>query len=121
VTKKRQDKNQKFTQPKKSKAGLYSIVGVVTVIIVIASYFAFGSDKPSASVNAAANVGQKVNYSPNDKLEQTIVESKIENGKAIVSTLSTVKDKKFIWTEYKANGDNLELPQTVLDAWEPRI
>jgi len=110
VTNKRKEKNQKFTQEKQSKAGLYSIVGIVAVIIIIASYFAFSnSDKPSASVKAAADAGQKVNYSPNDKLEQTIVESKVENGKAIVATLSTVKEKKFIWTEYKANGKRIPL------------
>ena len=88
MTNKRKEKNHKFTQKKQSKAGLYSIVGIVAVMIIIASYFAFGnSDKPSASVNATADAGQKVNYSPNDKLEQTIVESKVENGKAIVATL----------------------------------
>ena len=49
MTNKRKEKNQKFTQEKQSKAGLYSIVGIVAVIIIIASYFAFGnSDKPSA-------------------------------------------------------------------------
>ena len=108
---KREDKNQKFTQEKKSnKAVLFSTVGIVAVILVIASYLAFGnSDKPSTSVNTAANTGQKMDYSPNDKLEQTVVESKVENGKAIVTTLSTVKEKKFIWTEYKANGKRIPL------------
>jgi len=110
MTNKRKEKNHKFTQKKQSKAGLYSIVGIVAVMIIIASYFAFGnSDKPSASVNATADAGQKVNYSPNDKLEQTVVESKVENGKAIVATLSTVKEKKFIWTDYKANGKRIPL------------
>ena len=110
MTNKREEKNQRFSQEKQSKAGLYSIVGIVAVMIIIASYLAFAnSNKPSASVNAAANTGQKVNYSPNDKLEQAIVESKVENGKAIVATLSTVKEKKFIWTEYKANGKRIPL------------
>lgn len=190
----RTEKNQKFTQPKKSKAVLFSIVGLVAVIIMIGSYVLFANnDSTSSSVKAAADIGQTMNYSQNDKLEQTIVESKVENGKAIVATLSTVKEKKFIWTEYKANGkripltafiqpdgkvmvavsfcepckgetfhitgnqlvcnvcgtvwdlqtlkgvsggcqtyppealtyslngDNLEIPQTVLDAWEPRV
>jgi uncharacterized membrane protein len=106
----REEKNQKFTQPKQSKAVLYSLVGIVAVIIIIASYLAFGnSDKPNASVKAAADTGQKVNYSPDNKLEQTKVVSKVENGKAIVATLSTVKEKKFIWTEYKANGKRIPL------------
>ena len=110
MSNKREEKNQKFTQEKQGKAGLYSIVGIVVVMIIIASYLAFGnSDKLSASVNAVADTGQKANYSSNDKLEQTIVESKVENGKAIVATLSTVKDKKFIWTEYKANGKRIPL------------
>ena len=110
MTNKRGEKNQKFTQPKKGKAMLYSMVGIVGVIIIIASYLAFGnSDKPSASVNAAANAEQKVNYSPNDKLEQTVVESKVENGKELVATLSMVKEKKFIRTDYKANGKTVPL------------
>ena len=109
MTNKREEKNHKFTQPKKSKAGLYSIVGIVAVLVIIGSYFAFGSDKPSASVNAAADAGQKVNYSSTGKLEQTVLESKVENGKEIVATLSTVKEKKFIRTEYKANGKRVPL------------
>lgn len=190
----RNEKKQKFIQPKKSKARLYSIVGVVAVLVIIGSYFLFGNANiPNSSVKTAADIGQKVNYSPNDKLEQTVLDSKVENGKELVTTLSTVKEKKFIRTEYKAdgktvpltafiqpdgkvmvavsfcepckstsfhisgnqlicntcgttwdlqtlkgisggcqtyppqaltyslNGDNLEIPQTVLDAWAPRV
>lgn len=110
MTNNREEKKHKFTQGKKSKAGLYSLVGIVAVMFIIVSYLAFGSsDNPSGSVNAAADVGQKVNYNANDKLEQTKVVSKVENGKAIIATLSTVKDKKFIWTEYKANGKRVPL------------
>lgn len=110
MTNKREEKNRKFTQPKQSKAVLYSTIGIVAVMLIVAGYLAFGNgDKPSASVNAAADTGQKANYSPNNKLEQTIVESKVENGNAIVATLSTVKEKKFIWTEYKANGKRVPL------------
>ncbi|KUO74190.1 MAG: hypothetical protein APF81_04695 [Desulfosporosinus sp. BRH_c37] len=106
----RKGKNQKFTQPKKSKAGLYSIVGVVAVLVIIGSYFLFGnSDNSNSSVKTAANIGQKVNYSSNDKLEQTVLDSKVENGKEIVTTLSTVMEKKFIRTEYKANGKTVPL------------
>ena len=194
MTNKLEGKNQKFAQKKQSRVGLFSTVGIVAIIVIVAFYLAFGnSDNPGASVNAAADVGQKVTYSPDNKLEQTIVESNVENGKAIVATLSTIKEKKFIWTEYNANGkripltafiqpdgkvmvavsfcepckgetfhitgnqivcnvcgtvwdlqtlegisggcqtyppealtyflngDNLEIPQTVLDAWEPRV
>lgn len=106
----RKGKNQKFTQPKKSKAGLYSIVGVVAVLVIIGSYFLFGnSNNSNSSVKTAADIGQKVNYSSNDKLEQTVLDSKVENGKEIVTTLSTVKEKKFIRTEYKANGKTVPL------------
>jgi len=106
----RADKNQKFTQPQKNNTLLYSIVGILTVVIMIGTYyFVASSNKPSASVTAAANIGQAMNYSPTEKLEQTNVESKVVNGKAIVTTLSTVKDKKFIWTEYKANGKRIPL------------
>jgi len=109
MTNKRQEKNHKFTQPKKSKAGLYSIVGIVAVLVIVGSYFLFNGNKPSASVNAAADAGQKVTYSPTEKLEQTVVDSKVENGKEIVATLSMVKDKKFIRTDYKANGKTVPL------------
>jgi len=106
----REEKKQKFTQPKKNKAGLYSLVGIVVVAIIISSYFLLGNgNKPSASVNTAADTGQKINYSLNDKLEQTVVPSQIVNGKELVSTLSTVKEKKFIKTEYKANGKTVPL------------
>ena len=106
----RAEKNEKFTQPAKNNALLYSIVGLLTVAIMVGTYFIVASgSKPSASVNAVANIGQTTKYSPTDKLEQTIVESKVENGKAIVTTLSSVKEKKFIWTEYKANGKRIPL------------
>lgn len=106
----RADKNRKFTQPQKSKTALFSIVGLLAVIIMTASYFLFANnDSTSSSVKAAVDIGQKINYSPNDKLQQTVVKSKVENGKAIVATLSTVKEKKFIWTEYKANGKRIPL------------
>ena len=53
MTNKRESKNHKFTQPKKSKAGLYSIVGIVAVLVIVGSYFVFGnSNKSNASVNA---------------------------------------------------------------------
>ncbi|TGE32830.1 DUF2318 domain-containing protein [Desulfosporosinus sp. Sb-LF] len=97
----REAKKQKFTQPKKSKAGLYSLVGIVAVVVMISSYFLLSNSKPNT---ALADTGQKVNYSSNAKLEQTIVPSKVENGKEVVTTLGTVKEKQFIKTEYKANG-----------------
>lgn len=188
------EKKQKFTQPQKNNNLLYTIAGILTVVIMIGTYFfVSNSNKPNPSVTAAADIGQTMSYSPSEKLEQTKAESKIENGKAIVTTLSTVKEKKFIWTEYKEdgkripltafvqpdgkvmvavsfcepckgetfhitgnqivcnvcgttwdlqtlkglsggcqdyppealtyslNGDNLEIPQAVLDAWEPRV
>ena len=106
----REQKKQKFTEPKKSKAGLYSVVGIVVVAIIISSYFLLGNNnKLSTSVNKAADTGQKITYSPNDKLEQTVVPSTIVNGKAQVTTLNIVKEKKFIKTEYKANGKTVPL------------
>ncbi|OLN26816.1 DUF2318 domain-containing protein [Desulfosporosinus metallidurans] len=105
----REEKKQKFTQPKKSKAGLYSILGLVAVAVMISSYFILGNSKPSDSANALADTGQKMNYSSNAKLEQTVVPSKVENGKEVVTTLGTVKEKKFIKTEYKANGKTVPL------------
>lgn len=104
------EKNQKFTQPQKNNTLLYTIIGIITIVIMIGTYFIVaGNNKTSASVTAMANIGQKMSYSPDNKLEQAKVESKIENGKAIVTTLSTVKEKKFVWTEYKANGKRIPL------------
>lgn len=103
-------KNQKFTQPQKSNTLLFTIVGILTVVIMIGTYIIVANgNKPSVSVNAAADIGQKMNYSSEVKLEQTKVESKVENGQAIVTSLSTVKENKFIWTEYKANGKRIPL------------
>ena len=104
------NKNQKFTQPQKSNAALFSIIGLVAVMIMIASYFLFANNNtPSSSIKAAADIGQTMNYSQTNKLEQAIVESKVKDGKAIVTTLSAVKDKKFIRTEYNANGKKVPL------------
>lgn len=104
------DKKQKFTQPRKSNALFYVIAGLVTVMIMTSSYFfVINHNSPTSSVKASAESGENINYSQNDKLQQTIVESKVENGKAIVTTLSTLKEKKFIWTEYKANGKRIPL------------
>lgn len=106
----RDEKKQKFTQPQKNNTLLYSIIGIITVVIMIGTYFIVSNNnKPDASVPAAADIGQKMSYSSDNKLQQTKVESKVENGKAIVTTLSAVKEKKFIWTEYKANGKRIPL------------
>jgi hypothetical protein len=106
----RGNKNQKFTQPRKSNALFYGIAGLVTIMIMIGSYLlATDGNSSSPSVKASAETGETMKYSQNDKLQQTKVESKIENGKAIVTTLSAVKEKKFIWTEYKANGKRVPL------------
>ncbi|MCB8814312.1 DUF2318 domain-containing protein [Desulfosporosinus shakirovi] len=103
-------KNQKFIQPSKSNGLLYSIVGLITVVIMIGTYFIVSNgNKPGVAVTATVDIGQKMDYSSDSKLEQTKVESKVENGKAIVTTLSAVKEKKFIWTEYKANGKRIPL------------
>ena len=103
-------KNQKYIQPKKSKTGLYSIIGVVVVLVIVGTYFFVSNSRNSGSnPKAAADIGQKVNYSANDSLEQTVIGSKVENGKEIVATLSTVKDKKFIRTDYQANGKSIPL------------
>ncbi|MFZ3100680.1 MAG: DUF2318 domain-containing protein [Desulfitobacteriaceae bacterium] len=111
MTNDREIKKLKFTQQKKSNTGLYSIIGILAVIIIIGSaYFLLGNkNNPSASAPSAADTGQKVNYSSTDKLEQTVIDSQVKNGKEIVTTLSIVKEKKFIRTEYKANGKTVPL------------
>jgi len=74
----------------------YVIAGLVTVMIMIGSYFfVINNNSPTSSVKASAESGEKINYSQNDKLQQTIVESNVENGKAIVTTLSTLKERRF--------------------------
>ncbi|MDQ7093132.1 DUF2318 domain-containing protein [Desulfosporosinus sp. PR] len=105
----REEKKQKFTQPKKSRACLYSLIGIVAVALMISSYFLFNNNKPSTAVSPAADIGEKITYSPNDNLEQTLVASKIENSQEQVTTLSELKAKKFIKTEYSANGKTVPL------------
>lgn len=109
MTNNREVKKQKFTQQKKSNTGFYSIIGVLVVIIIIGGTYLLSGNKNNPIATATADTGQKANYSPTDKLEQTVIDSKVENGKEIVATLSTVKEKKFIRTEYKANGKTVPL------------
>lgn len=102
----REEKKQKFTQPPQNRTVLYSsIFGILTVLVVITSYFLWANSSSStSSIKASADIGKAVNYNPNDQLEQTVVESKVENGKEVVITLSRLKNEKFIRTDYKANN-----------------
>lgn len=185
-------KNQKFIQPRKSKKPLYVTLTIITLALAAGGYYLISSKNP-LEAKTVASVGQKISYSTSEQFQQTRVPSKVENGNVVVTTLSTLKNDKFIWTEYKSaarrvpltaliqpdgrilvavsicepcrsetfhikgnelicntcgtvwdlqtlkgksgacqpyppdaltysvNGDNLEVPQSVLDNWKPRV
>ncbi|WP_042330737.1 DUF2318 domain-containing protein [Desulfosporosinus orientis] len=106
----REIKKQKFTQPSKNHTLLFSIVGILTVIIMIGTYMVVAkSNTPDSTLKGAANIGEKVAYSSAVKLQQTNVENSSKDGKVIITTLSTLKDKKFIRTEYQSNETRIPL------------
>lgn len=104
------NKRDKFTQAKKkNNTPFFVITGIVVIVIAISSFYLSGNRNSGVDAKATATLGQKVTYSPNEKLQQTKVSSKIENGKVTVTSLSDLKEKKFIWTEYKSNGKRVPL------------
>lgn len=105
-----QNKRDKFTQPKKkSNTPIYVFAGIAVVVLAIGGFYFFGNKNSGVESKATATIGQSVTYNANDKLQQTKVANKVENGKVTLTTLSDLKDKKFIWTEYKANGKRVPL------------
>lgn len=107
------NKKEKFTQKKKSKAPIIGGVIVLGIGLLIGVKF-MDSQKSNTDSQATAAVGQTVNYSATEKLQQVKVElPKAENGKVAVATLTDLREKKFIWTEYKENGKSLPLTALV--------
>lgn len=108
--KERESKKQKFTQSSKNHTMLFSILGILTVIIMIGTYMAVSkSNQPDSSLKAAANIGETVTYSSDTKLQQTNVNNSSADGKVIITTLSVLKEKKFIRTEYQGNATRIPL------------
>ncbi|GAB6174263.1 DUF2318 domain-containing protein [Paradesulfitobacterium aromaticivorans] len=112
MDKERADKKQKFTQQKKSTASVYLAFAVMTLAVAVGGYFFLNSKNP-LDAKSVASVNQKINYSTSEQLQQTKVPSKIENGRVIVTSLSTLKNDKFIWTEYKAGGKRVPLTAVI--------
>lgn len=113
VGKKENDKREKFTQKKKSKAPIIGAVIVLGIALLLGVQF-MGSQESSTDIKATATVGQTVTYSASEKLQQVKVPlTKVENGKVTVASLTDLKEKKFIWTEYKENGKRIPLTALV--------
>ena len=106
----RELKKQKFTQPAKNRTLLFSIIGILTVIIMVGTYLAVSkSNQPAGPLKAAAHTGEKVTYPSDTKLQQSTGETTIKDGKVIITTLSSLKEKKFIRTEYQGNAMRIPL------------
>lgn len=110
MRKEKNSKRDKFTQSqKKMNKSFLAIAGVAVIFLAIGGFYLSSNKSSGVDSKATATLGQKVTYSPNENLQQTKVSSKIENGKVAVTSLNDLKDKKFIWTEYKANGKRVPL------------
>lgn len=108
--KEQNNKRDKFTQSqKKTNKSFWVIAGVAVIFLAIGGFYLLGNKSSGVDDKATATLGQKVTYSPNENLQQTKISSKTENGKVTVTSLSNLKEKKFIWTEYKANGKRVPL------------
>lgn len=108
--KEQNSKRDKFTQSqKKTNKSFLVIAGVAVIFLAVGGFYLLGNKSSEMDAKATSTLGQKVTYSPNENLQQTKVSSKIEDGKVTVTSLSDLKEKKFIWTEYKANGKRVPL------------
>lgn len=106
-------KKQQFTQAKKSRTPLYLGIIVAIIVLGVGGFLAMGGKKDALAAKTPASIGTSVSYSPAQKLQQTVVANKVENGKVVVATLSNLKESKFVFTEYKANGKNIPLTALV--------
>jgi len=98
-------KREKFVAPaKRNNVPIVLIAAGLVIVLGIGGYLLFGQKPSGEAAKATASIGETVRYSPNERLQQTKVPSKLENGKVTVATLSQVKQAKFTWTEYKNNG-----------------
>lgn len=114
MSKNHASKKEKFTQPeKKSKAPLIGGIIVIGLAIIAGSFF-LGNKNSESDQFATATVGQSVDYSQASAIQQVEVSPvTAENGKVVVSTLSELKEKKFIYTQYQADGKVLPLTALV--------
>ncbi|MHB1404935.1 MAG: DUF2318 domain-containing protein [Desulfitobacteriaceae bacterium] len=103
MDKMRVDKKQKFAHQKKNITPLYLAIGVIAFVFFFGGYF-FLATKSPLDAKTVASVGQKINYNASEQLQQTKVPSKVESGKVVVASLITLKNDKFIWTEYRATA-----------------
>lgn len=113
MSNKQREKKEKFTQPeKKSKAPL--IGGVIVLgIAIIAGVFFWGDGGGDADKYAIATIGQPVSYEDSVLPQVEVDPVKAENGKVVVTTLSELKEKKFIYTQYRTPGKVIPLTALV--------
>ncbi|TWH57715.1 hypothetical protein DesLBE_2004 [Desulfitobacterium sp. LBE] len=107
-------KKEKFTQPeKKSKAPLIGGVIVLGIAIIAGSFF-LGNKGSDGDQYAVATLGQTFDYSgsPLPQVETPPVQA--ANGKVVVTTLSELKEKKFIYTQYQVNHKTIPLTAIAL-------
>lgn len=99
----RSDKQEKFTQTKKSNMTMW-VIAAVAIVVVGVGVSMFLS-KGGSQASAAYNIGQAVSYG---NVEMTDVANTVSNGKVAVA-LDEVKKAGIIYTEYNQNGKNLAL------------
>lgn len=102
----RNEKQQKFSAPKKNNTFLYAAIGFFVVVGITASvYFTQGGNSPKAEA-AAYNTGSAVTYS--QPVEMTDIKNTVEGDK-IALNIADVKKAGIVYTEYNQNGKKVAL------------
>lgn len=114
MSKEQTSKKEKFTQPEKKSKGPMIASAIVLGIAIIAGGFFLGSNDSDSDQYATATIGQTVDYSGQPLQQVEVGSVKAENGKVVVSTLSELKEKKFIYTQYQANNKTIPLTAMAL-------
>jgi uncharacterized protein len=103
----RDNKREKFTEPKKNNRT--PVIMFAVIVVALVGFIGYQFFAPTEDVNATNNVGGTLNVGAvsygSSPVEQTEVTNTAENGKVKISK-EEVQKNKFVYTEYK-KGDKI--------------